>query len=128
MFLIDCPSCGARDQSEFKCGGEAHIRRPAAPASLDDTAWADYVFHRTNPKGVHFERWVHVHGCRRWFNAARDTATDEILRIYPIEAPAPADLAARAPATPCGEPAVGSATQAVEAESAAAAAAGGSGR
>ena len=28
MFLISCPFCGERDQSEFKAGGEAHIERP----------------------------------------------------------------------------------------------------
>ncbi|MEQ8966531.1 MAG: sarcosine oxidase subunit delta [Azospirillaceae bacterium] len=114
MFLIDCPWCGERDQSEFKCGGEAHIRRPAAPAALSDAEWADYVFFRTNPKGIHFERWAHVHGCRRWFNVARDTANDVILLVYPIDAPAPADLVARAPATPCGEPAAGSGLATVE--------------
>ena len=28
MFLITCPYCGEREQSEFKAGGEAHIERP----------------------------------------------------------------------------------------------------
>ena len=28
MFLINCPYCGERDQSEFVSGGEAHIARP----------------------------------------------------------------------------------------------------
>ena len=25
MFVINCPYCGEREQSEFKAGGEAHI-------------------------------------------------------------------------------------------------------
>jgi sarcosine oxidase subunit delta len=82
MFLIACPWCGPRDQSEFRCGGEAHIARPMDGAGMTDAAWGDYVFMRRNPKGPHRERWVHIHGCRRWFNVARDTATDTILAVY----------------------------------------------
>ena len=73
MLLIPCPWCGERDETEFRCGGEAHIARPEQPAALSDDQWADYLFMRSNPKGVHFERWRHVHGCGRWFNVARDT-------------------------------------------------------
>ena len=88
MFLIECPWCGPRDQTEFACRGEAHIARPGDPDAADDAAWADYLFMRTNPRGLHHERWVHVHGCRRWFNVARDTVTDRILAVYRIgEAP-----------------------------------------
>ena len=88
MLQIVCPWCGPRDEREFACGGEAHIARPADPAALDDRAWADYVFMRKNPKGVHFERWHHSHGCRRWFNVARSTVTHEIRAVYRMgEAP-----------------------------------------
>ncbi len=82
MFIIECPWCGQRDQSEFSAHGEAHIVRPEDPASLSDEQWGDYVFFRHNPKGQHSERWVHTHGCRRWFNIARNTATDEIYASY----------------------------------------------
>ncbi len=84
MLLIRCPWCGLRDESEFHCGGEAHIVRPLSPADLTDEEWADYLFMRTNPKGAHRERWYHEAGCRRWFNIERDTLTHEILRIYRI--------------------------------------------
>jgi len=84
MFFISCPWCGPRDETEFSHGGEAHIVRPAEPDRLSDAEWADYVFLRSNPKGVHRERWFHVHGCRRWFNSARDTVTQEFLAIYKI--------------------------------------------
>ena len=89
MLLIACPYCGARDEIEFAYGGEAHIAAPANPAALSDAAWADYLFMRTNPRGRHHERWVHVHGCRRWFNVARDTATERILAVYPAGSPPP---------------------------------------
>ena len=89
MLLIECPWCGAREEHEFTCGGEAHIARPLEPETLSDAAWADYVFMRTNPKGVHFERWCHSHGCGRWFNAARSTVTHEIFAIYKMGEPPP---------------------------------------
>jgi sarcosine oxidase, subunit delta len=89
MLLIACPWCGERDETEFHCGGEAHIARPGKSNSLSDDQWADYLFMRSNPKGLHFERWRHVHGCGRWFNAARDTVSDRILHVYPMGAPRP---------------------------------------
>ena len=82
MLLIECPWCGPRGEDEFSFGGEAHIARPAVPAAESDAEWADYLFMRTNRRGLHFERWVHAHGCRRWFNVARDTVTHEIAAVY----------------------------------------------
>ena len=88
MLLIPCPWCGSRDEAEFHYGGEAHIARPPNPDALDDVAWADYLFMRSNPKGPFAERWVHSAGCRRWFNIVRDTATHRIFAVYKIgEAP-----------------------------------------
>ena len=89
MLVIDCPWCGLRDQLEFSCHGQAHIARPQDPQQLSDEQWGDYVFFRDNPKGIHYERWVHTHGCRRWFNAVRDTVTDEFLGTYKPGDPAP---------------------------------------
>lgn len=81
MLLITCPYCGPREEIEFHCGGESHILRPASDAA-SDIEWADYLFHRTNPKGLHHERWHHSHGCRRWFNVVRDTVSHEIEAVY----------------------------------------------
>lgn len=89
MLLIPCPFCGERDETEFHCGGEAHIQRPRQPTALSDDQWADYLFMRSNPKGVHFERWRHLHGCGRWFNVARDTVGDRILGVYRMGDPRP---------------------------------------
>jgi sarcosine oxidase subunit delta len=89
MLLIPCPHCGPRAESEFSYGNEAHIARPEDPAAIGDQEWADYVFLRSNTKGVFLERWVHTHGCRRWFNVARNTVTYEILAVYGMGEPPP---------------------------------------
>ena len=90
MLLILCPWCGKRPENEFSYGGEAHVARPARPAELDDAAWAEFLYFRTNPKGVHAERWRHIHGCGRFFNCLRDTVTDKILVAYKPGESAPA--------------------------------------
>jgi len=83
MLLIHCPYCRmARPESEFRYGGEAHVARPADPASVGDDDWAAFLYMRANPKGVHAERWRHIHGCGRFFDALRNTVTDEILATY----------------------------------------------
>ena len=84
MLEIDCPWCGPRAQVEFSCGGEAHIVRPDEPETLSDSEWADYLFHRKNPKGRHHEQWCHTAGCRKWFNAVRDTVTYQFEGVYRI--------------------------------------------
>ena len=84
MLLIDCPYCGQRPELEFTYGGEAHVVRPPDPAAVSDEAWADFLYMRTNPRGVHAERWRHVHGCARFFNALRDTGSDMIRATYKI--------------------------------------------
>ena len=89
MMRIECPWCGGRDETEFHYGGEAHIARPLDPDALSDEAWADYLFMRTNPKGIHAERWMHAQGCRRWFNVLRHTASHEVVAVYPMGAPRP---------------------------------------
>ena len=89
MLLITCPYCGPRDESEFSCGGEAHIARPVDSMALSDAEWADYLFMRKNPKGVHYERWNHARGCRRWFNVARNTVSHEIAAVYAMGEPPP---------------------------------------
>ena len=68
-----------------------------------------------NPKGIFYERWVHTHGCKKWFNAVRNTSTDEILKIYKLgeESPPLKDFK-NTPKTPSGEPKVGSGNFAVK--------------
>ncbi|MCO6416320.1 sarcosine oxidase subunit delta family protein [Siccirubricoccus sp. KC 17139] len=88
MLLIACPWCGPRPEMEFRHAGEAHLARPADPAAVSDAAWAAYLYERSNPRGEHAERWRHLHGCGRFFNARRHTLTDRISATYkPGEAP-----------------------------------------
>jgi sarcosine oxidase subunit delta len=90
MLLILCPYCGAeRPELEFRHGGEAHIARPVDPAAADDAAWAEYLYFRSNSKGVLAERWRHVFGCGRFFNCLRDTVSDKILAVYKAGEPRP---------------------------------------
>jgi sarcosine oxidase, subunit alpha len=95
MLLIPCPWCGPRDEAEFHYGGQAHVPYPQTPAALTDEEWARYLFFRDNPKGPFAERWTHAAGCRRWFNAVRDTSTNEILTVYRPGEPRPEALEPR---------------------------------
>jgi sarcosine oxidase subunit delta len=76
MLLVPCPWCGARPELEFAYAGEAARVRPADPGALSDAAWAAYLYERKNPRGLHAERWRHVHGCGRFFNTWRQTVDD----------------------------------------------------
>lgn len=79
MMLIPCPHCGPRNETEFHYGGQAHVAYPEDPYALTDEQWARYLFYRENPKGHFAERWAHAAGCRKWFNAVRDTVTYDFL-------------------------------------------------
>jgi sarcosine oxidase subunit delta len=67
---------------EFVHGGEAHIARPIQPEALNAEEWTEFLYMRDNPKGLHAERWRHLHGCARFFNALRDTTTDQFVVTY----------------------------------------------
>ena len=92
MLLIYCPYCAEeRPELEFRHAGEAHIARPTDIKSISDEAFMKFFFLRENPKGVTLERWRHMHGCGRFFNAARDTVTDKFLMTYEAGKPRPSD-------------------------------------
>ncbi|MGW3975806.1 sarcosine oxidase subunit alpha family protein [Streptomyces mirabilis] len=108
MLLIPCPWCGPRDEAEFHYGGQAHVPYPDDPSALTDQEWARYLFFRDNPKGPFAERWSHAAGCRKWFNAVRDTATNEILAVYRAGEERPATLEPRPVHSACpGVPPLG---------------------
>ena len=95
MLLITCPVCGAAgDETDFHCGGQAHVSRPAShdPANVSDAQHSDYLFLRHNPKGLHFERWRCDRGCGKWFHGCRDTVTMEFKAFYGITALPPRHL------------------------------------
>ncbi len=88
MLILHCPYCGVdADETELAPGGEAHLKR-YGPGSGDDD-FHDYLFARENPRGVHFERWRHAHGCGKWFHAARATDTLQVFGTYPAQTSEP---------------------------------------
>ena len=90
MLLIRCPYCEEeRPELEFRHAGEAHIARPTDMAGMSEEDFEKFFFIRANPKGLIFERWRHLHGCARFFNAARDTITDKFVITYKAGEPKP---------------------------------------
>ena len=83
MLLIRCPYCEEeRPELEFRHAGEAHLVRPGTITEMSDEDFEGFFFIRQNPKGLIYERWRHIHGCGRFFNAARDTVSDRFLVTY----------------------------------------------
>jgi len=83
MLLIRCPYCEEeRPEPEFRHAGQAHIARPANMAAISDEEFEAFFFIRDNTRGIVFERWRHVHGCGRFFNAARHSVSDRFLATY----------------------------------------------
>ena len=73
---------------------QAHFTYRASayfPGESDDD-FEKFFFIRSNPKGIIYERWRHVHGCARFFNAVRDTVTDKFVMTYKAGEPKPATL------------------------------------
>ncbi len=81
MLILTCPNCGPRNVNEFRFGGEVNAR-PANPDTLDDRAWAEYLFMRANAAGLEVEWWYHRAGCGRWFLAERNTVTNQVQATY----------------------------------------------
>jgi sarcosine oxidase, subunit delta len=60
---------------EFRYGGEARTR--PIPGS-SPAEWSDYLYLRTNVAGIERAWWFHRAGCRRWFQAERDTRDNRV--------------------------------------------------
>ena len=78
---IACPYCGERGVEEFAYHGDATVRRPVADAAPQ--AWADYVYLRDNPDGLHRELWYHAAGCHAWLVVTRHLRSHEITAVVP---------------------------------------------
>jgi sarcosine oxidase subunit delta len=90
MLLIRCPFCRMeRPELEFRHAGAAHRVRPDDPAAVSDRDWGEFLHDRDNIRGITAERWHHVHGCGRFFNALRDTVSDIFIATYEPGAPRP---------------------------------------
>jgi heterotetrameric sarcosine oxidase delta subunit len=77
-FLLPCPNCGPRDVNEFSYAGELTNRPRQSPSLRELTS---YVYFRENVAGVQREWWYHRFGCEVWFQAERDTRTNEVIRV-----------------------------------------------
>jgi sarcosine oxidase subunit delta len=62
---------------EFTCAGEVTERPRETPSLRQLTS---YLYFRRNVAGVQREWWYHRLGCETWFQAERDTRTNEVLR------------------------------------------------
>lgn len=96
-FLLPCPQCGPRDVNEFAYAGEL-TSRPQQSPPLDELM--EYVHLRRNVAGVQREWWFHRFGCELWFQAERDTRTNEVLSTEVPPASRTSLVAPEAPATP----------------------------
>jgi len=112
MLLIRCPYCEEeRPELEFRHAGEAHIARPTNMGDISPEDFETFFFIRDNVKGVVFERWRHIHGCARFFNAARHTVSDKFILTYKAGEPKPelseeqiAAVLPKGKGTPANEP------------------------
>ena len=77
-FLLECPNCGPRDVNEFSCAGEVTVRPKSSPSLRELTS---YLYFRRNVAGVQREWWYHRLGCEVWFQAERDTCTNEVVSV-----------------------------------------------
>ena len=78
---IACPYCDERGSAEFNYLGDASLPRPEATGANVTQAFADYVYLRDNPRGLHRELWYHGEGCHSWLVVTRDTLSHEIVRV-----------------------------------------------
>jgi heterotetrameric sarcosine oxidase delta subunit len=77
-FLLECPHCGVREVADFAFGGEVTARPRATPSFRE---LCEYNYFRRNVAGIQLEWWYHRSGCRTWFQAERDTRTNEVRRV-----------------------------------------------
>lgn len=79
-MLIPHPLLGLRDAQEFTYLGDAALLdRPDPAGDGVEAAFADYVYQRDNPAGLHRELWYHEQGDRSWLVVTRNTLTHEII-------------------------------------------------
>ena len=96
-FLLPCPNCGPRDVNEFVYAGELSQRPREAPSLAELAA---YIHLRRNVAGIQSEWWFHRFGCELWFQAQRDTRTNEVVATEVAAPSGQALTAPEAPATP----------------------------
>jgi len=81
MLLVPCPNCGPRSASDFHYVGESKARPDTDTTTPEE--WRDYLYIKDNPASWLKEVWYCRAGCRQFFAAERNTATNE-FRDQPI--------------------------------------------
>lgn len=85
MLLIKCPYCNeVRHEEEYAYLDEAFIFRPENMDAITDQELSDYLYNRSNPRGIIFEQWQHTVGCRKIFIVKRDTTNNKIYESYKL--------------------------------------------
>ena len=64
--------------TDFAFGGEVSPRPREEPSFRE---LSEYNYFRRNVAGVQREWWYHRSGCRTWFQAERDTRTNDVIRV-----------------------------------------------
>jgi sarcosine oxidase subunit delta len=99
MIVLRCPYCHEeRTEEELAYGGEAGVERPPSDKASDEQ-WTDYLFMRTNRKGLHREQWCCSTGCGQWFKVARHTVTHEVREVLRFDEPFEEETLGRDPAS-----------------------------
>jgi len=83
--------------NEFVYAGELSVRPKQSPSLRE---LASYVYLRRNVAGVQREWWFHRFGCELWFQAERDTRTNEVLTTELVTRSGDSPPAPEATATP----------------------------
>jgi sarcosine oxidase subunit delta len=87
-FLLECPTCGVREVTDFAFGGEVSVRPAGRPTWRELNA---YNYFRRNVAGPQREWWNHRSGCGEWFLAERDTRTNAVRWTARFESAPPAE-------------------------------------
>ncbi len=99
-FQIECPNCGPRGVWEFHFSGPAGGERP--PQTADAKTWTNFIYNKSNVRGVQTEWWYHRSACKLWFLVERNTATNQVLgsKRYALGQSAGLDKAGEEQGTP----------------------------
>ena len=65
------------------------LSAPKTPAAKPMSNGKSSCSSAKTPRGPHYERWRHIHGCGRFFNALRDTVSDRFYTTYKAGEPRP---------------------------------------
>ncbi len=98
MLRIPCPYCGCAMRPSSSSAGPRTSLGPDSRS--DDRTWTRLSVHAREPRGIHYERWLHAFGCGRWFNVRKgrvESQHPQRLRDGRGKAGAPSPMSSRRP-------------------------------